>query len=126
MPNTLSNFYTSGFYAWDSRALLFVGRLTSPEPASSVHPHTFVLAKVKNSAEDVDEAPIDDDETRKEVTFRSFDLRTCQSKKVSLTTFPVKEVKNLLCAGSRKHAHDLLESTRSMEYQYNAKQPSKK
>lgn len=73
MPDTLGDCYTSGSYAWDSRAMRVVSVPVGFKPAFSVCLHSSVKADVESSAKNVNKVLSDDDVTEKKVAARPFD-----------------------------------------------------
>lgn len=106
---TLNDFYTIGFYAWDSRAVRAVNFLASLSLASFRGRHSSEMADVDSSAEDVFKDSIDDSVTRKKVSIRLLGPRTYGEEDVLLAIFQVGESQNPLRAVFQKYKGDLLE-----------------
>lgn len=80
VPETLDEFYVSGFYARDSRKVRAANALTNASPAVFAGPQLTVVADVESSLKDVFEAPLDKDLTGNEVPARSFFPHTYKSE----------------------------------------------
>lgn len=81
MPKSLGCFYTSGFYAWDSKAVSAVSASTSPEYAFFDFLHFFVIIEARSSVEDALEVFIDDEVKKKEIVVHPFDPQAYRGKK---------------------------------------------
>lgn len=87
MPEILSDFYNSGFYALESRAMRVVSISAGSRLAFSAVSHFSVVADVESSFEAVVEVPIDYNVAKKEVAFCFFVLQTYRHKVVGLAFF---------------------------------------
>lgn len=103
VPESLGNFYTSGFYAEGSRAMCAVSLFASSKPASFVSRHSYAVANVKRSAEVVFGVPVDDNFSGKKVAVCRPDLQTHRREYAWLTLFQVDEVQSPLRVVSQKH-----------------------
>lgn len=85
----LDDTYTSGFCAWNSRAMRALSALDSFRPASFVRLHSSMEVDVESSAKDVVEVSTDCDVGKKKVTVWPFDPYTCRCEKIPLRILQV-------------------------------------
>lgn len=95
-----------------------VGILVSSKPAVFVTPDFFVETDIESIADNSAEASINDDVTKKKVTFRPYHPLNYKCEDFWLNIVQADEVPNPLRAALQKHENDCVESLRVNEYRY--------